>query len=545
MLLRFIPSRPAVRTYFLLCIGLVLFFSAQPVHAASGDITLVIQPHCEQRELNEDWPLGQIPKIEGMVNLGPGNCYDYQVEDPQTLKTPVHRKGDTVDIDIAVKNPNGAKIQRVRAWLSYDPTVLRGEDLEVNDKDFPKASPGEEDFDAKKGYVMVDVTAKEKEEPNGNRIMVANVKFEVIDTPDAGTIISFYDIQKGGHTDVWRLDDGASKGKSALKSDPGSLHVIFRVGSSEACEKDEDCTTGKCVAGVCSTPDGLEDGAACQIDSQCASGHCNDGVCGPDEGGDLLPNGSACTENSACKSGKCENGVCAANEPSVLLANGSRCMESTECQSGNCENGVCKSKSNLPVGSNCTNDLECASQKCLGGFCANKDEETQPPVTTPVSTAFALLQVQNLRVTSKDSSAFLGWDPLNSSQLKAYNIYYGTTPGQYIQRKTIDGKMQSLAIHNLPEGTTYYFAIRAVSITNEESAFSNEVSVTIGSPTSSTAPLVIEPASPVVASVQTSGTVQGDTGIPSPLVLLVFSSAVIGTVFASRRQFAASASKPK
>ncbi|MDP6575138.1 MAG: fibronectin type III domain-containing protein [Candidatus Peribacteraceae bacterium] len=534
--------------------GLLACFWAQTVHAASGDISLVIQPHCVLEEHNTDWPLGNVPKIEGMINLGSGNCYDYQVEDPQTLKTSVHRKGDTIDIDVVVKNPNGAKIKRVRAWLAYDPTVLRGEDLEVNDKDFPQAAPGEEDFDTKKGYVMIDMTANEKKQPNGKRVLVANVKFEVIDTPDAGTIISFYDIQTDGHTDVWTLDDGDTEGKSALKTDPGSLHVIFRVGSAEACAKDEDCTTGTCVAGVCSTPDGLEDGAACQINSQCASGHCNDGLCGPEEEDDtstglstgttdLLPNGSPCTNNNECESGKCENGMCVANQPPLQLANGSRCAENSECQSNNCENEICKSKSNLPEGSNCSNDFECASQKCLGGFCINQEEE--PKYIIPPTTAFALLQVQNLRVTTKDTSAFLGWDPLNSSQLKAYNIYYGTTPGQYIQRKTIDGNMQSLAIHNLPEGATYYFAIRAVSTTNEESAFSNEVSVTIGSPTSSTAPLVIGPASPVSASLQTSGTVQGDTGIPSPLVLLVFSSAIIGTVFASRRQLAASASKPK
>ena len=40
-------------------------------------------------------------------------------------------------------------------------------------------------------------------------------------------------------------------------------------------------------------------------------------------------------------------------------------------------------------------------------------------------TAFALLQVRNLRVTSDGTSVFLAWDELNSSSLQAYNIYYG------------------------------------------------------------------------------------------------------------------------
>jgi hypothetical protein len=83
--------------------------------------------------------------------------------------------------------------------------------------------------------------------------------------------------------------------------------------------------------------------------------------------------------------------------------------------------------------------------------------------------------VQNIRITTEGSSIYLGWEGLNSSQLKAYNIYYGTTTGRYIQRKTVEASTKSLAIRSLPIGTTYYFAVRAVNLADQESAFSRSL----------------------------------------------------------------------
>ena len=47
---------------------------------------------------------------------------------------------------------------------------------------------------------------------------------------------------------------------------------------------------------------------------------------------------------------------------------------------------------------------------------------------------------------------YLGWEGLNSSQLKAYNVYYGTTSGKYIQRRSIDN---STTTHPDFPGTNY------------------------------------------------------------------------------------------
>ncbi len=517
--------------------GLLSLIFISTANAQTEELMVVIQPHCIQEDYDdEDELFGEIPDIDPLINLGPGKCYDFEVEDPQTLKTSVYSLGDTVDLDIAIKNPDKEKIKRARVWISYDPTVLRDQDLEVNKDDFPQVTPGEDDFDEDQGYIMVDATANSGSEPDDKRILIANVQFEVIATPDAGTMLSFYDVQPDGHTYVLKSNESGADGVSALSSDPGSLHVIFSVGTGDACTTDDDCQTGSCVAGTCVDSSGLPDGEPCQIDSQCESGNCVNGVCStePEDSG-KLPNGSECTENAQCQSNYCNNGICSdpAQQP---LPDGSACNAASDCESGNCENGVCTQKSqpqsNLPEGSACTADSECASQQCLGGFCVGGTQQQQP---TAPQTAFGLLQVQNLRVTTKDTSAFLGWDPLNSSQLKVYNIYYGTTPGQYIQRKTVEKSMNSLTIHNLPTGTTYYFAVRAVSEQNEESAFSNEVYVTIGNPASSSAPLMMDQG--VAANLsQDAGTVQGNTGIPSPLVFLILSSAIIGTAFASRRQ---------
>jgi hypothetical protein len=108
--------------------------------------------------------------------------------------------------------------------------------------------------------------------------------------------------------------------------------------------------------------------------------------------------------------------------------------------------------------------------------------------------------------------------------------------------------MTSLTIPNLPLGTTYYFAIRAVSTADEESAFSQEVAVTIGDPTTSTAPLMLNQQNtstpPQTNPLQGQDNLPGETGIPTFLIILIITSALIGTVLASRRQLTATLSHP-
>jgi hypothetical protein len=156
-------------------------------------------------------------------------------------------------------------------------------------------------------------------------------------------------------------------------------------------------------------------------------------------------------------------------------------------------------------------------------------------------TTFVLLQVQNLRATTKGGTIFAAWEKLPSAQVVGYNLYYGTERGRYIQRKSITGETNADTIRGLPENTVYYLAVRAFNDKNEESAFSREVMLKTGDPRSSTAPLSMDgeaPAgNPLTGSV--TGTVPGEAGVPTLAIIVLTLCALTGTALAFRRQFAA------
>ncbi|MBI3331733.1 fibronectin type III domain-containing protein [Candidatus Peregrinibacteria bacterium] len=161
--------------------------------------------------------------------------------------------------------------------------------------------------------------------------------------------------------------------------------------------------------------------------------------------------------------------------------------------------------------------------------------------------SFVLLQVQNLRITTEGSTVYLAWEPLPSSELQGYNVYYGAESGRYVQRRSLPKESNTLAIRALPLDTTYYVAVRAVNAQSEESAFSQEVAVKVGNPATSTSPLaqIIDDGgpqgrNPVDGQRPPTGT-PGATGLSSTLLLLILASAIIGTLFAFRRQLAVSA----
>ena len=162
------------------------------------------------------------------------------------------------------------------------------------------------------------------------------------------------------------------------------------------------------------------------------------------------------------------------------------------------------------------------------------------PGTGAGSSTFSLLQVQNLRVTTRDNQIFLGFDALTSSELSGYNVYYGTVSGQYIQRRTIPPNATSLVLRDLEPGTVYFLAVRAFNAFSGESAFSQEVSVTVGRPETSTSPLTGTKAMPSPAEnpITTRGgaKVTGDTGIGDNVMFFALISACIGTAFAFARQ---------
>ncbi len=160
--------------------------------------------------------------------------------------------------------------------------------------------------------------------------------------------------------------------------------------------------------------------------------------------------------------------------------------------------------------------------------------------STDESSTFKILQIQNLRITSQGDSLFIGWDPLRSTELTGYNVYYGTVSGRYIQRRGLGTDSTSLVVRNLETGVQYFVAVRGFNANNDETAFSQEASVVIGRPETSTAPLSANQIENVPDSnpVETRGgeTVTGETGMSETLIVLLGIAAMVGTALAWRRQ---------
>jgi hypothetical protein len=71
------------------------------------------------------------------------------------------------------------------------------------------------------------------------------------------------------------------------------------------------------------------------------------------------------------------------------------------------------------------------------------------------------------------ASVSLEWSPSSDTNVTGYNIYYGTSSGDYSNEVAI-GNTLTTTISNLTCGATYYFAATAVDSAGDESDFSNE-----------------------------------------------------------------------
>lgn len=157
----------------------------------------------------------------------------------------------------------------------------------------------------------------------------------------------------------------------------------------------------------------------------------------------------------------------------------------------------------------------------------------------PPSMLFTLLQVKGLRVTTEGSSVFLAWDPLPSTELVGYNVYYGTVSGRYIQKRGVEKSARTLTIRALPLNTTYYFSVRGINARDQETDYSQEVGVNIGKPETSTAPLTgtVDVGAPKTP--KSNGSVSGKSGLPTGLAGFLVLTAIMATLLAFRRQLSA------
>ncbi|PIQ76640.1 hypothetical protein COU78_05080 [Candidatus Peregrinibacteria bacterium CG10_big_fil_rev_8_21_14_0_10_49_24] len=493
--------------------------------AATPDAMLYFRPHCELQSEDRDTILGPVPDVEELVSLGSDNCPAFEVEDPQTLKTSPMRAGDVLNFDVAVRNPSKQTINHVRSWLAYDPNVFEGIRIEVS-SNFPMVTPGESDFDHANGYAMIEASNDAEGVNQAGYLAVARVQLRAKIAPESGTFISFYDVQRGGHSAVTAKENGNDE--YIVGEEPGGLHVLFaespgQQNSNEPPPPPQQNTSAENLLG-----NGEKEQPAQNPPPQ-------------DAPRELSWDGGACLEDADCWTFNCVEGICVdpASQPQSEDPNASPVNQQNE--------------SNTDV-ENQNNDGNNAE---IPGLL--DDSGSQPPTDTTDDnqtmekppapedrTPFSLLQVRNVRTTTEGSSILLAWDKLNSSSLKAYNIYYGTTTGRYIQRKTVDKELNSLILRALPVGTTYYIAVRAANAQDEESAFSQEVAVEVGNPGSSTAPLVenqviVAPGVPneLIPEVNGQQVVPGETGTSSTIALLFILCAGMGTLLASRRQLIA------
>jgi hypothetical protein len=384
--------------------------------------------------------------------------------------------GDTLDMDILEQNVRKLSVSKIRAWLTYDPTILEGT-VVVPSTSYPIITPGEQEFDAENGYVKVEVQP-ENGTNTGALAPVAQVTFTIKSIPEGGkTVIGFYDVNgEEPHTAVY---DSSETPANILSKNLGSLSV--RINAEQVVPADP-VTEEETIQPVEEDPVSQDSG----LSDESSPPPSETGSDPPTDDSDAVP-----------------------FDPPAEIE--------------------------LPVTEPPPEPEHPAAEESSGS-----SETAMQPIAASSDTTFSLLQVQNVRVTSVDGSLYVAWDLLAAPGLQGYYVYYGTDTGRYIQRRGVAPSERSTAIYGLPEGTPYYVAVRGVKESGEETAFSTEVAVTIGDARTSTAPLSQRDVPVGTNRVKSGQATQvpGESGTPSMLIVLLILSAVIGTFLAFRRQTA-------
>jgi len=76
---------------------------------------------------------------------------------------------------------------------------------------------------------------------------------------------------------------------------------------------------------------------------------------------------------------------------------------------------------------------------------------------------------------SATATVTLAWDPNTEADLAGYRVAYGLKSRNYASTVDVSNKT-SYTLTNLTPGRTYYFAVKAYNTTNQESAYSEEIS---------------------------------------------------------------------
>jgi hypothetical protein len=472
--------------------GVIIAITLFPLttSAAQGSVKMFLRPHCEigNKTSSATGFGGPMPENDLFIGSTSRSCTTYIIKNPQTLQTGLLKKNEILDMDLVLDNIDKTPIRAVRMWLSYDPSVLEGVEIKMNPA-FSLTYPGELDFFPTEGYAKIATSMEKGEVLTDQMIVIARIKFKVLDAPTTSTLLSFYDASGtvDAHTAVMSGTDTSITNVTA--EGIGTLSV--RLSPLDA--------AAPSTAGV---PASSSSRISSSSISSTGSGSSNIGT----GTGTVAGTGSAVTASSSVSSSSSSSvssSAASVSSSSVAVSSTSSTVSSA---------APAPSSSSAPAGS---------------------------------QDVFSILQVQGTAVTTDGGSAFLAWKPLKSSELVGYNVYYGTVSGQYLQRRAVDVGSTSVALRGLPLDTRYFFAIRGVRANGDETAFSQEIAIVIGDPSTSTSPLTGALARSVSPPRTLAGTsVAGETGLSSSLVLLLLVSAAIGTLVAFRRQGVAMRNPP-
>ena len=147
----------------------------------------------------------------------------------------------------------------------------------------------------------------------------------------------------------------------------------------DACEDNNDCSSGMCIAGLCSTSSSTggpcEETAHCDHLLECSP---TDGTCGGLDASCAFNNDLLCNPPLACIQGACL----------TLHPDGISCVENDDCESMVCIESECAPPSNsgepcdLNESEDCVSDVECIGDLCggLGGACINNNDDYCAPI---------------------------------------------------------------------------------------------------------------------------------------------------------------------
>jgi hypothetical protein len=433
--------------------------------AAAKRATFELVPHCDTSS-DETTVFGPLPNVDFFAGKPVrGACESFTVNG-DTIETANLKEGDTLDLDLLLRNPDLLPIQRVRVWIAYDPTVLSGALLQINPA-FPTVTASERGFSKIDGYAKIAARTNDNAPVATSLVHVARLQLKVLSTKTSSTALSFYNA-KGETKDNTVAVVGKGKDEVAVLSTT-LQSLLVRLSS-----------------------DGASSSSATSVSS------------------------ASTTSSSSSTSSSSTSSTTSRSSTSSSRSSSSSLTILTLSSSSTTSSASSVTSSAMSTG----------------------------PLTSRAPGAFGQLQVAGLGLTTQGASVSLAWQALRSSEVTGYNVYYGTTPGLYTQRRTLVATATSDVLGNLTPGQRYYFAVRALSAAGE-SDYSQEVSVIVGQANTATSTLtaaVVPPPVQTPPNVTTTPTpyvgprVVGQTGPTTWLLFALLGSIASLSVFQLTRR---------